>query len=172
MTIIRHPLTDAVVTAGRQGAVLGVSRLLVGSCAQAEIDRLKSGGFRSDSRLAAIGARITSYLDGKGTDLLSLPIDIGEGTAFRAAVLAAARTIPYGTVLSYTELAAKAGYPGAVRAAASVMRRNSLPLLIPCHRVVRKDGAAGGYCGSQSGDDVVLKQRLLQLEQRQTQTGS
>ena len=67
--------------------------------------------------------------------------------------------MPYGTAVSYRELAAAAGRPNAYRAAGSAMARNLLPLILPCHRVVRYDGRLGQY-----GDDPAWKERLLKLE--------
>jgi methylated-DNA-[protein]-cysteine S-methyltransferase len=80
-------------------------------------------------------------------------------TAFEAEVFTALAAVPYGTALSYRELAAAAGHPNAYRAAGSVMARNELPLILPCHRVVRNDGRLGQY-----GTDPAWKERLLTLE--------
>ncbi len=80
-------------------------------------------------------------------------------TAFERDVYAALARVPYGTVVSYRELAAAAGRPHAYRAAGSVMARNLLPVILPCHRVIRNDGRLGRY-----GDDPAWKGRLLALE--------
>jgi len=80
-------------------------------------------------------------------------------TDFERDVYAALARVPYGTVVSYRELAAAAGRPHAYRAAGSVMARNQLPVILPCHRVVRNDGRLGQY-----GDDPAWKARLLALE--------
>ena len=80
-------------------------------------------------------------------------------TAFEAEVFAALAAVPYGTALSYRELAAAAGHPNAYRATGSVMARNELPLILPCHRVVRNDGRLGQY-----GTDPAWKERLLAIE--------
>ena len=68
-----------------------------------------------------------------------------SGTAFEREVLQATRRIPHGQVRPYGWVAREAGHPGAVRAVGSVLARNPVPLLVPCHRVVRSDGALGGY---------------------------
>jgi O-6-methylguanine DNA methyltransferase len=73
------------------------------------------------------------------------PLDLGAGTAFERDVLEATRRIPSGQVRPYSWVAREAGHPSAVRAVASVLARNPLPLLVPCHRVVRADGVLGGY---------------------------
>lgn len=80
-------------------------------------------------------------------------------TAFEREVFAALAAVPWGTALSYRDLAAAAGHPNAYRAAGSVMARNRLPVILPCHRVVRNDGRLGQY-----GDDPAWKARLLTLE--------
>ena len=74
-----------------------------------------------------------------------LPIDLRSLTSFQTDVLGAAATIPRGEVRSYGWLAAEVDRPNAIRAAGSVMARNPVPLIIPCHRVVRSDGHIGNY---------------------------
>ena len=80
-------------------------------------------------------------------------------TAFEADVLRALARVPYGRTVSYRDLARDAGHPAAWRATGSVMARNELPVILPCHRVTRSDGQLGGY-----GDDPSWKRRLLELE--------
>lgn len=74
-----------------------------------------------------------------------LPVDLRSVTPFRADVLGAASSIPRGEVRPYSWLAAEVGRPNAVRAAGSAVAANPLPLIIPCHRVVRSDGGVGNY---------------------------
>ena len=83
------------------------------------------------------------------------------GSEFRQRVWAALRTIAPGAPISYTELADRAGRPAAVRAAASGCATNQIPLIVPCHRVVRADGALGGYAFG-----LDLKGLLLEHEAR------
>jgi O-6-methylguanine DNA methyltransferase len=80
-------------------------------------------------------------------------------TDFEREVYRALAAVPYGTALSYRDLATAAGHPDAYRAAGSVMARNELPVILPCHRVVKNDGRLGFY-----GDDPAWKARLLRLE--------
>lgn len=75
----------------------------------------------------------------------NLPIDLRGLTPFQREVLGVAATIPSGEVRPYGWLAAQVGNPGAVRAVGSVMARNPVPLIVPCHRVVRSDGRIGNY---------------------------
>lgn len=74
----------------------------------------------------------------------SLPLDV-RGTAFQQRVWQALRAVPPGVTLTYAELAARIGQPDAVRAVANACARNEIALLIPCHRIVRLDGAPSGY---------------------------
>ena len=73
-----------------------------------------------------------------------LPLDV-RGTAFQQRVWQALREIPVGQTASYTEIARRIGAPGAVRAVARACGANALAVAIPCHRVVRQDGALSGY---------------------------
>jgi len=80
-------------------------------------------------------------------------------TPFEADVVRALARVPYGRTASYRDLAVAAGRPHAYRAVGSVMARNALPIILPCHRIVRSDGTLGQY-----GDDPAWKHRLLELE--------
>jgi methylated-DNA-[protein]-cysteine S-methyltransferase len=114
--------------------------------------------------LVHYGRMVRDFLDGKGRDLSKLPLDLSGLTPFAKKALLAARRIPFGKTVSYVRLAAMAGNPRAVRAAASAMRRNPFPLVIPCHRVIRSDGSAGGFMGKTAGREVRLKRLLLERE--------
>jgi methylated-DNA-[protein]-cysteine S-methyltransferase len=103
--------------------------------------------------------RIRRLLSGQPVDFGDVPLDIEWCTAFQRAVVDAARAVPWGDVVTYGELAALAGYPGAARAAGSVCAGNRFWLIVPCHRVVAANGI-GGYGAS----GAALKRRLLELE--------
>lgn len=119
-------------------------------------DALRLDGF-FDSTVKAL----SGYLDGHGP--LALPYDLGhDGTPLQRMVWLALTKIPYGETISYTALAERVGFPRAVRAVASACGANPLPLVIPCHRVVAKDGTLGGF--SLGGVDV--KEKLLAIEGR------
>ena len=107
---------------------------------------------------------IQQFMDGTLTDLTSIPIQLDSFSLFQQRVLTAARNIGYGSVVSYSNLALLAGSPNAVRAAATVMRKNRYPIIIPCHRVIRTKGEIGGYCGMQNGKAIELKRKLLSNE--------
>lgn len=78
-------------------------------------------------------------------------------------MLYAAQDIPYGQTLSYQQIAASVGSPKAVRAAGSALANNPLPILVPCHRVLRGDGSIGEYLGG-----TAAKEQLLLLEKNNT----
>ncbi len=84
---------------------------------------------------------------------------IPDSTRFMSSVWRTAAEIPFGETVSYGELAALSGYPGAARAVGSAMARNPLPILIPCHRVIKSDGSLGGY-----GGGLDMKMWLLEHE--------
>lgn len=103
--------------------------------------------------------RIRAQLAGAETGYDDVPIDLSWCTPFQASLAATLRAVPWGEVVTYGELAALAGRPGAARAAGSFCAQNRFWLLVPCHRVVAADGI-GGY-----GDaGTRLKRRLLALE--------
>jgi len=103
--------------------------------------------------------RLTAFLAGEDAELADVPLDLDWTTPFQRAVAHALREIPRGEVVSYGELAALAGYPGAARAVGSFCATNRFMFLIPCHRVVGASGI-GGYGSS----GVEVKRRLLALE--------
>lgn len=101
---------------------------------------------------------LDQYFAGRRRDF-ELPLDWSMSHAFRLEVQRTAARIPYGETVSYAELAASAGRPKAIRAAATAMATNPLPIVVPCHRVLRTGGALGNY-----GGGVAMKAALLELE--------
>jgi methylated-DNA-[protein]-cysteine S-methyltransferase len=108
---------------------------------------------------AELVARLLSYFAGDPVSFDDVELELDGETSFGLALAAALRAVPRGEVVTYGELAALAGRPGAARAAGSFCARNRLPIFIPCHRVV----AAGGL-GAYGSLGVGYKQRLLELE--------
>jgi methylated-DNA-[protein]-cysteine S-methyltransferase len=90
--------------------------------------------------------------------------DLSAVAGFARLVLGAASLIPYGAVATYGELAARAGHPRAARAAGTAMRRNPVPLLVPCHRVVPADGTLGSYSGHEDRRAFLLKLEEVALQ--------
>jgi O-6-methylguanine DNA methyltransferase len=98
---------------------------------------------RDGAALAAWAEAIVAHLEGRG-EPLDLPLDI-RATAFQRRVWQAVQAIPWGETRTYSEVAAQIGRPEAVRAVARACAQNPVALVVPCHRVVRKDGELGGY---------------------------
>lgn len=117
---------------------------------------------RYDSGLfIALQEKIRAYFGGECTDFVSVPVDLGDFSAFAGKVLSACGRIGYGQTVSYAQLAQLAHAPKAVRAAGSVMAKNPIPLIIPCHRIIRSDGSIGNFSANGGRN---LKKRLLDIE--------
>jgi O-6-methylguanine DNA methyltransferase len=114
---------------------------------------------REDGGLDPLAGRLAAFFRGEPDDFADVELDLSELTDFGRALAQALRGIPRGEVVSYGELAALAGRPGAARAAGSFCAENRYPIMIPCHRVVSA-GGLGGY-GSLGAE---YKRRLLALE--------
>jgi O-6-methylguanine DNA methyltransferase len=93
-------------------------------------------------------------------------LDGDDMTAFALNTVKALLAVPAGSTISYGELAQAAGFPRAARAVGSVMANNPIPIVVPCHRVIRSDGSLGRY-----GTDASWKERLLAHERSNAQRG-
>lgn len=113
---------------------------------------------RAPARLDLAAREIEDYFAGRRTGF-DLPLDFRLSSGFRRIVLTHLPDIAYGTTASYAAIAAAAGNPKAVRAVGTACATNPLPVVVPCHRVVRSDGTVGQYVG---GTDA--KKALLSLE--------
>ncbi|MBA2390538.1 MAG: methylated-DNA--[protein]-cysteine S-methyltransferase [Geodermatophilaceae bacterium] len=113
---------------------------------------------RVPARLDLAATELEEYFTGR-RQLFDLPLDLQLSQGFRRTVLSHLTDIGYGATASYAEIAAAAGNPKAVRAVGSACATNPLPVVVPCHRVVRSDGTTGQYVG---GADV--KKALLRME--------
>jgi methylated-DNA-[protein]-cysteine S-methyltransferase len=121
-------------------------------------DRVSPRVLEAPAELDAVRRELDLYFAGK-LDHFDLPLDWQLSGGFRQRVLRAINRIPYGQTRSYTEMARKAGNERAVRAAGTACGSNPIPLVVPCHRVLRTGGALGGY-----GGGLPMKQALLELE--------
>ncbi len=101
---------------------------------------------------------LDEYFDGRRRGF-DLRIDWSFAAGFAQRVLKATARIPFGSVRSYAQIAAKAGSPRGSRAAGNALGSNSIPIIVPCHRVLRSGGAIGGYTGG-----LQRKEFLLHLE--------
>lgn len=114
---------------------------------------------RGGQYCTAAARQLAAYFAGERRDF-TVPLSL-RGTDFCRRVWRQVRAIPYGQVRSYGDIAAAVGQPRAYRAVGQANFRNPVPIFIPCHRVVGKDGQLRGYMG----DHVELKRFLLALEQ-------
>lgn len=115
---------------------------------------------RDEKKHARIAKKIQDYLAGKKVKFIE-DFDVSGFTPFEIKVWDAAFGIPYGEVRTYGWIARQVGNPKEVRAVGQALKRNRLPIIIPCHRVIQKSGNLGGFSGG-----VELKHKLLQLEGR------
>ena len=104
---------------------------------------------------------IKSYFEGSYVDFRRISVCLDGLTDFQKKVLLNLHTVKYGELTTYKDLASSSGKPTAFRAIGQVMARNPLPLIIPCHRVVRKDGLPGGF-SAEGG--VNMKKKMQALE--------
>ena len=108
--------------------------------------------------LDEVRRELDEYFDGKRTSF-DIPVDWRLHDGFSRRVLRATARIPFGKLLTYGEVAAKAGSPRGSRAAGNALGSNRIPIVVPCHRVVRSGGKIGGYTGG-----IERKEYLLDLE--------
>ena len=108
--------------------------------------------------------QIAAYFDGACADFSpKIPIVLDGFGRFSSAVLTASRDIEFGQTVTYAALAKRSGRPAASRAVGNALAKNPLPLIIPCHRVLRSDGKLGGFSAP---GGVALKKRMLELERK------
>lgn len=121
-------------------------------------ERVSPRVLEAPAELDVVRRELDLYFEGK-LERFDLPLDWSLSDGFRLRVQRAINRIPYGQTRSYTEVAAKAGNERAVRAAGTACGSNPLPLVVPCHRVLRTGGALGGY-----GGGLPMKRALLEME--------
>jgi methylated-DNA-[protein]-cysteine S-methyltransferase len=125
---------------------------------QALSERVSPRILRTPRRLDQVARQLAEYFAGERRDFV-LPLDFRLARGFRRAVLARLVMIDYGRTETYSEVAAATGHPRAVRAVGSACATNPIPVIVPCHRVLRSDGKLGGYLGG-----LQTKAALLSLE--------
>ena len=141
----------------------------------ATISRLRFGLESREKAVEALGAdqsfsmintaqpwqqRLQLYSSGDVVSFADMKLDTDWMSPFQKRVIDACRCIPYGSTVTYGQLAQAAGSPGAARAVGTVMRNNQFPIIVPCHRVV----AAAGLGGFSAMGGVDTKRRLLEME--------
>ena len=113
---------------------------------------------RDDDCFRDLAKKIQQYFEGKKVNF-NEDVDIEHFPFFSQNVWRQTKEIPYGRTGSYAEIALKIGKPLAPRAVGQALGRNPIPIIIPCHRVIKSDGSLGGFSGG-----LNIKDKLLQLE--------
>lgn len=121
-------------------------------------ERLSPRILEAPGRLGEAARQVEEYFAGRRTSF-DIPVDLSLSAGFRRTVLQHLSDIRYGSTESYGEVARAVGNPRAVRAVGSACATNPLPVVVPCHRVLRSDGSLGGYVGG-----LDAKASLLRLE--------
>lgn len=168
---------------GFQGSERGMTSLVFGHACREEVERIlpapsdcsddpeagpnqrqvaAARPFSQPTWMDAAEEQLIAYAAGEPVDLTAIPCDLPEGTRFEERVREQLFKIGYGQTITYGQLAEAARAPRAARAVGSVMARNPIPLVIPCHRVVAASGKLGGYSAAAG---LTMKERLLHLEQ-------
>lgn len=156
---VDSPVGRLLLAATRQGLVRVAYEVEDHDAVLAALaERISPRILRADGRLDTVAEQLDDYFS-KARSGFDLALDRRLSAGFRLRVLEQLRSIPYGSTASYAAVASLAGSPRAVRAVGTACATNPLPVIIPCHRVVRSDGGIGRYVG---GDDA--KQTLLHLE--------
>jgi methylated-DNA-[protein]-cysteine S-methyltransferase len=154
------PLGTIVVGATREGLVrVGLPSENFEDVLQQLAERVSPRVLRaSRASLGQTRRQLDEYFDHERRHF-DIPLDWRLATGFRREVLRATEQIPYGQTASYRDVATRAGSPNAVRAAGSALATNPLPIVVPCHRVLRTGGGLGQYRGGPEA-----KAQLLTLE--------
>jgi len=156
--VVESPIGALLVAATDRG----LARIFFDAEPELHLDRLaRAYGprvLRSAPTVDAAHRQLDEYFAGDRS-AFALDIDLRGAAPFAQQVLGELARVPYGQTTTYGTLAAKVGSPRAARAVGTVMNRNPIPIVLPCHRVVGANGSLTGYAG---GLDV--KERLLRLE--------
>ena len=118
-----------------------------------------AGGIRG--WVAAWAARVAALLQGAHDDLCDVPLALDTVPPFNARVYELARRIPPGKTMTYGEMAAALGEPGAARAVGQALGHNPFAPVVPCHRILAANGRPGGFS---AGGGALTKLRMLQIE--------
>ncbi len=146
-------MRDKVVTSVVLPGVSSVSELMNVNTVTSEVN-----DFERD-----VITRVCKYYEGNLVDFTDIAAEMPFGSEFSRKILQACRQIPYGKLVSYSELAQMAGCPGTARVVGNILGRNPVPLIIPCHRVIKADGKIGGFMRNIEGSSII-KQRMIDLE--------
>ncbi len=158
---MKNKSTDLIIFSSLIGKIAitathsGISHVFLGNL------EVYSHQAQNQTRLLTLAKdQLLEYLDGT-RKVFSLPLDWDEITGFQKDVLSITMEIPFGSVMTYSQIAKRLGKPNASRAVGGALSRNPLPILIPCHRVISSSGALTGYTGAEG---IATKELLLGIE--------
>ncbi len=155
-------MTETILKHRYESGLVGCLELQVSDRGVRSISFVPQSGPGEDSPRHPIMLRLIGELDEyfAGTRReFSVPLDPDGGTGFQRSVWEELTRIPYGETRSYGDIASSVGNPRAARAVGLANKSNNIPILIPCHRVIRGNGGLGGY-----GSGIHIKRKLLALE--------
>jgi len=157
-TVINTRLGWLGMVCSEKGLVLLTLPQKSRNAALSQLKDFIDAGIEDATAFGDLAQRLQRYFDGEQV-LFPDRLALSGATAFQRAVWSMARAIPYGETRSYAWVAGSIGRPHAVRAVGGALARNSIPIIVPCHRVIASDGGLGGFSGG-----LELKRRLLELE--------
>jgi methylated-DNA-[protein]-cysteine S-methyltransferase len=158
-TVADSPFGPLLLVATERGLVrVGLPNLDAETLLEDVAARVSPRVLEAPARLDRIRAELDLYFEGKLTEF-DLPLDWQLSHEFRRRALRAVNRIPYGQTRTYMQVAKSAGNERAVRAAGTACGSNPIPIVVPCHRVLRTGGGLGGY-----GGGLPMKEALLELE--------
>jgi methylated-DNA-[protein]-cysteine S-methyltransferase len=159
MAITDTPLGVLWVAWSTRG-VTGVTPVAFADSEEAFARHHRRRVYRADHLPSDLASVISTGL--QSGDTTDIPVDLSGVTSFQRSVLSTCATIPVGSVRPYGWIASEIGSPGAVRAVGTALGRNPVPLIIPCHRVVRSDGAVGNYAfGPDMKHDLLIREGAI-----------
>ena len=157
-TILNSPVGSILLVA-RDGKLIGLDiSPKDGSIIRKALFKQYPHASESLKPFARLQPLLDQYLQGRKV-VFDVPFDLLNMADFSRRVLLLVKSVPYGTLTSYGAVGKRLGYPSAARAVGQAVARNPIPIVIPCHRVVRSDGTLGGFSMGLS-----LKEQLLALE--------
>jgi methylated-DNA-[protein]-cysteine S-methyltransferase len=158
-TNVDSPFGPLLLAQTRRGLVrLGLPNQSAEDLLEDLVARISPRVLESAAAFEDVRRQLDLYFEGRQREF-DLALDWQLSKDFRRRVLRATARIPYGQTRSYTEMASSAGNRRAVRAAGTALGSNPIPIIVPCHRVLRRGGALGGY-----GGGLPMKEALLRIE--------
>jgi methylated-DNA-[protein]-cysteine S-methyltransferase len=151
--VFNHPILGNIKLLGSTSSGLIRVQLNVEDCDILDPDS-------DDMLLLEVEKRLLGYFEGHAVSFEDITLNLGQGTPFQQKVWKTLMEIPYGQTRNYQWLAEAISRPKAMRAVGNANGKNPFPLILPCHRVIQKNGALGGYTGG-----TWIKNYLLALEQ-------